>query len=169
MNYCNIDKIRQGKYFDIEINEIDENVDLDKLTDDTFMYFVIPYLFLILLLFTGRFIYFKIKRRNNSIQISYPEGIVSKIFPGMSILEASLDAGIPHAHVCGGRGRCSTCRIRIDQGLDQLEPARQNERRARYMSTAARGRGEVEARDAEVVEWQVASEGDGPNFSTATI
>ncbi len=29
--------------------------------------------------------------------------------------------------------------------------------------------GEVEARDAEVVEWQVASEGDGPNFSTATI
>jgi adenylate cyclase len=47
----------------------------------------------------------------------------------MSILEASLDAGIPHAHVCGGRGRCSTCRIRVDQGLDQLEPARQNERR----------------------------------------
>jgi phosphoribosylformylglycinamidine synthase len=25
MNYCNIDKVRQGKYFDIEINEIDEN------------------------------------------------------------------------------------------------------------------------------------------------
>ena len=106
-----------------------ENVDLDKLTEDTFMYFVIPYLFLIILLFTGRFIYYKIKRRNNSIQISYPEGEVSKIFLGMSILEASLDAGIPHAHVCGGRGRCSTCRIRVDRGLDQLEPPRQNERR----------------------------------------
>ena len=106
-----------------------ENVDLDKVTENTIMYFVIPYLLLILLLFTGRFIYFKIKRRNNSIQISYPGGAVSKIFPGMSILEASLDAGIPHAHVCGGRGRCSTCRIRVDQGLDQLEPARQNERR----------------------------------------
>ncbi len=106
-----------------------ENVDLDKLTEDTIMYFVIPYLFLIILLFTGRFIYFKIKRRNNSIQISYPEGAVSKIFLGMSILEASLDAGIPHAHVCGGRGRCSTCRIRVDRGLDQLEPPRQNERR----------------------------------------
>ena len=106
-----------------------ENVDLDKLTEDTIMYFVIPYLFLIIILFTGRFIFFKIKRRNNSIQISYPEGIISKIFPGMSILEASLDAGIPHAHVCGGRGRCSTCRIRVDKGLDQLEPPRQKERR----------------------------------------
>jgi len=25
MNYCNINKVRQGKYFDIEINEIDKN------------------------------------------------------------------------------------------------------------------------------------------------
>ena len=106
-----------------------ENADLDKLTEDTIMYFVIPYLFLIIILFTGRFIFFKIKRRNNSIQISYPEGIISKIFPGMSILEASIDAGIPHAHVCGGRGRCSTCRIRVDKGLDQLEPPRQKEKR----------------------------------------
>ena len=106
-----------------------ENVDLDKLTEDTIMYFVIPYLFLIIILFTGRFIFFKIKRRNNSIQISYPEGKISKIFPGMSILEASIDAGIPHAHVCGGRGRCSTCRIRVDKGLDQLEPPRQKEKR----------------------------------------
>ena len=106
-----------------------ENVDLDKLTEDTIMYFVIPYLFLIIILFTGRFIFCKIKRRNNSIQISYPEGIISKIFPGMSILEASIDAGIPHAHVCGGRGRCSTCRIRVDKGLDQLEPPRQKEKR----------------------------------------
>jgi adenylate cyclase len=30
------------------------------------------------------------------------------------VLEASRMAGIPHASVCGGRGRCSTCRIRVD-------------------------------------------------------
>ena len=29
------------------------------------------------------------------------------------MLEASLVNNIPHAHVCGGRGRCSTCRIRV--------------------------------------------------------
>jgi adenylate cyclase len=32
---------------------------------------------------------------------------------GLSILEMSRIAGIPHASVCGGRGRCSTCRVRI--------------------------------------------------------
>ena len=35
------------------------------------------------------------------------------------VLEASRFAGIPHASVCGGRGRCSTCRIRI--ALDGAE------------------------------------------------
>ena len=106
-----------------------ENADLDMLEENVMVYIALPYLLFILLLFACRFVYFKIKRRNNSIKINYPEGGVSKIFPGMSILEASLVAGIPHAHVCGGRGRCSTCRIRVDQGLAQLEPPRQNERR----------------------------------------
>jgi adenylate cyclase len=32
---------------------------------------------------------------------------------GLTILEMSRIAGIPHASVCGGRGRCSTCRVRI--------------------------------------------------------
>jgi adenylate cyclase len=31
----------------------------------------------------------------------------------MSVLEASLRYEIPHASVCGGRARCSTCRIRV--------------------------------------------------------
>ncbi|MEC9069065.1 MAG: adenylate/guanylate cyclase domain-containing protein [SAR324 cluster bacterium] len=127
---ANLNLLIDPKYKEKVFNSSNpENADLDKLTEDTIMYFVIPYLFLIILLFTSRFIFFKIKRRNNSIQINYPEGIISKIFPGMSILEASIDAGIPHAHVCGGRGRCSTCRIRVDKGLDQLEPPRQKERR----------------------------------------
>jgi adenylate cyclase len=32
---------------------------------------------------------------------------------GFSVLEASRFARIPHASVCGGRGRCSTCRVRV--------------------------------------------------------
>ncbi|MFX7358982.1 2Fe-2S iron-sulfur cluster-binding protein, partial [Acinetobacter baumannii] len=32
---------------------------------------------------------------------------------GSSVLEASRRGRIPHASVCGGRGRCSTCRIRV--------------------------------------------------------
>jgi class 3 adenylate cyclase/nitrite reductase/ring-hydroxylating ferredoxin subunit len=35
-----------------------------------------------------------------------------------TILEASLRAGVPHAHACGGRALCSTCRIWILEGLE---------------------------------------------------
>src|SRR6202789_2391529 len=43
-----------------------------------------------------------------------------RVARGFSVLEASLINNIPHAHVCGGRGRCSTCRIRILGDLDGL-------------------------------------------------
>jgi adenylate cyclase len=39
---------------------------------------------------------------------------------GRSILEALRDEGIPHASVCGGRARCTTCRVRIGEGLAKL-------------------------------------------------
>src|SRR4051794_9459784 len=35
-----------------------------------------------------------------------------------TILQASLRAGVPHAHACGGNARCSTCRVQIVDGLD---------------------------------------------------
>lgn len=47
----------------------------------------------------------------------------------VSILQASLGAGIPHAHVCGGRARCSTCRVVITQGLERCETRNENEAR----------------------------------------
>jgi len=40
----------------------------------------------------------------------------------VSVLEASRIAGIPHASVCGGRGRCSTCRIKVE-GAKEAIPA----------------------------------------------
>jgi len=48
---------------------------------------------------------------------------------GATILEASRKAGIPHASVCGGRGRCSTCRVHVVAGLADLPPASPQERR----------------------------------------
>src|SRR5687768_16341913 len=41
---------------------------------------------------------------------------------GESILDASLKAGIPHFHACGGKGKCSTCRILILEGAENLAP-----------------------------------------------
>ena len=39
---------------------------------------------------------------------------------GRSILEAVRAAGVPHASICGGRGRCTTCRVRVGRGLHTL-------------------------------------------------
>lgn len=49
-----------------------------------------------------------------SVRIRYPNQQVVTVPKGFTVLEASRLAGIAHASVCGGRGRCSTCRIRVD-------------------------------------------------------
>ena len=67
--------------------------------------------------------------RRSLIRISYPDGREVQVPRGFSVLEASRFAGIPHASVCGGRGRCSTCRIRIGTGLAQLPPPSAGEQR----------------------------------------
>lgn len=60
--------------------------------------------------------------RHRAIRVSYPDGRVVNIQPGSTILEASRIGNIPHAAVCGGRGRCSTCRVRILAGDATLPP-----------------------------------------------
>src|SRR5208282_3121793 len=45
-----------------------------------------------------------------------------------TILEASLRAGIPHAHACGGRAHCSTCRVWILEGLEHCSERSELER-----------------------------------------
>lgn len=62
-------------------------------------------------------------RRGVRVTISYPDGQVVAIEPGLSVLDASRLAGIAHASVCGGRGRCSTCRVRISAGAAELPAA----------------------------------------------
>ena len=47
---------------------------------------------------------------------------------GLTVLEMSRIAGIPHASICGGRGRCSTCRVRIT-GQDRLPPPSADEQK----------------------------------------
>lgn len=63
-----------------------------------------------------------------SIRITYPTMVVT-VPIGFTILEASRYAAIPHASVCGGRGRCSTCRVRINRGLRSLPRPSDEERR----------------------------------------
>ncbi|SRR5579883_444133 len=39
-----------------------------------------------------------------------------------TLLDASLEAGIPHTHICGGNARCSTCRVLVTEGLEHCGP-----------------------------------------------
>ena len=65
-------------------------------------------------------------RKAQVVRIGYPGERSYTVAPGTTILEASQQNGVPHAAVCGGRGRCSTCRVRIAQGLTDLpEPSAQ--------------------------------------------
>jgi adenylate cyclase len=62
------------------------------------------------------------ERTRPLIRLQYPDGRVAQVPRGFSVLEGSLSAGIPHAWICGGRARCSTCRIRIVGGRQELPP-----------------------------------------------
>ena len=50
-----------------------------------------------------------------------------ELHPGATLLESIRAAGIPHASICGGRGRCSTCRVRVGRGLSDLPPPEPSE------------------------------------------
>jgi len=65
-------------------------------------------------------------RRGSLISIAYPDRTVH-VPRGWTILEASRSHHIPHLSMCGGRARCSTCRVRIVAGGDQCPPPAQNE------------------------------------------
>ena len=71
----------------------------------------------------------QIYQRRHRIFISYPNGIQVAVPRGLTVLEASRLWGIPHTSVCGGRGRCSTCRVRIIAGETSLPPAKTAELR----------------------------------------
>jgi adenylate cyclase len=68
-------------------------------------------------------------QRRRSVRITYPGRPTVTVPVGFSVLDASRTAGIPHASVCGGRGRCSTCRVLVTRGLEGLPPPREAERR----------------------------------------
>src|SRR5207237_10322236 len=90
-------------------------------------YFLIGYLglpVLVLLAKGARAIY---ERRGGMIALPYCNGRTIKVPIGLSVLEASLRYNVPHASVCGGRARCSTCRIRVIGDCSTLPEPSQRE------------------------------------------
>ncbi|MEJ8476843.1 adenylate/guanylate cyclase domain-containing protein [Roseibium algae] len=72
----------------------------------------------IFVIYGGRKIYAAFQHQ---ITISYMNSRIVKTAPGPTLLEISRIKGIPHMSICGGRGRCSTCRTLIMSGQADVQ------------------------------------------------
>ncbi len=68
------------------------------------------------------FVVHQLRKVFRKIKITYPNGKEVRVTKGTSILEASREHRIGHVSMCGGRGRCSTCRVRVMSDLEALPP-----------------------------------------------
>ena len=97
------------------------------LLDAIIFWFAIAYIAVLGLIVAARGGRALAERRGGMIALSYANGVKVSVPKGLSVLEASLRNGIPHASVCGGKARCSTCRIRVVGDPQALPPPSKRE------------------------------------------
>lgn len=114
---------RTHNYTQRQVGTIAEADTLDRITGGL----TIGYFGLLGLVLLGRGVRGWRERRGGMIALSYGNGKTVRVPKGLSVLEASLRHNVPHASVCGGRARCSTCRIRIIGDHDALPEPSQRE------------------------------------------
>jgi adenylate cyclase len=68
-----------------------------------------------------------LRERRAPVAVAYDAGLTAHGRRGLSMLELSRLSDVPHAHVCSGRGRCGTCRVRIESGAEQLSAMKDDE------------------------------------------
>jgi adenylate cyclase len=71
-----------------------------------------------------------LQRTRAGATIAYAGGRTVRALAGATLLETSRAARIPHASVCGGRGRCTTCRVLVLEGAGSLPEPKTIERAA---------------------------------------
>jgi adenylate cyclase len=86
-----------------------DQVVLDQITT----YALYGYFSLVGLVLLARGIRALNERRGGLVRLSYDNGKTVRVPVGLSVLDASALFSIPHSSACGGRARCSTCRIRV--------------------------------------------------------
>lgn len=81
----------------------------------------------------------RLQARQGRFTVSYADGRRVSGAVGASILDISRDNGVPHASVCGGRGRCSTCRIQLVDPNGSVDPPSDQEAMVLRRINAAEG------------------------------
>jgi|SRR6516162_833135 adenylate cyclase len=62
-----------------------------------------------------------------SITLRYEDRAIAAT-AGQRLLDAILSAGIDHHHICGGNGFCTSCRVEVLEGSQNLTPVSAVER-----------------------------------------
>jgi len=86
---------------------------LEQILIGVFVFLVVVSL---ILRFVGRWR----RRKKVGAVIKHSSGRRLPVDPGQSILEAVRISRLNHASMCGGRARCTTCRVQISNGLESL-------------------------------------------------
>jgi len=79
------------------------------------------YIILVLSTLMSRYVRDRHLITQGNVVIRHVNGRELKGAPGQTILEIIRNHSIPHASLCGGRGRCTTCRVRVGVGARRLE------------------------------------------------
>lgn len=87
---------------------------------DIAMYVSLALIVAVMLIKAGQWISAGLKPK---VTVTYNSTLTKTAPAGLTLLEISREAGVPHASVCGGRARCSTCRVQILSGGEALQPA----------------------------------------------
>jgi adenylate cyclase len=91
---------------------------------------VLTHLGLIGLVLASRAVRRRIHESRRPPILAHPSAGKLPIPPGATVLETLRDHGIPHASVCGGRARCTTCRVQVTKGLESCAPPEELEAKA---------------------------------------
>lgn len=57
-----------------------------------------------------------------TVEFTAAERKIAVVKQQQSLLEAAVEHRIPHMQECGGNGRCTTCRVRVVDGIDNVSP-----------------------------------------------
>jgi adenylate cyclase len=63
-----------------------------------------------------------------STLLIFPKSDEIEMLEGESILQAAIRANVPMTHMCGGVARCSTCRVKVLEGLEKCLPRNAEEK-----------------------------------------
>ena len=70
------------------------------------------------------------KQNGKTVKVTYEqENITIDADPSLTLLENSLNNKINHTHACGGRAKCSTCRVLVTSDAISFNPRNEEEQK----------------------------------------